>query len=106
MGTTRDYLIEFDECGKGGQVMLTAEILYEFDPGERSFVYNQDQPYIGRDPSATILGVRAIRVTGENWCFQREERPDWFAWIDKIAFNRIMEDEDHYEDLCAEEALQ
>ncbi len=94
-----------EERGKAGQIMLEVEILYEFDPGDRSFVYNQDQVYIGCPARATIVGVSAMRATGEDWDFTRKDRPDWFKWLDGVALDMVQEDEDLYSQHCLEQSL-
>jgi len=98
-------MLYFEERGKGGQIMLEVEILYEFDPGDRSFMYGQDQTYIGSPARATITGVSVLHANGENWGFARKERLDWFKWLDRVALNMVRDDEDRYSQHCLEQSL-
>ena len=48
--------------------------------------------------------IECLSVCGENWNWNRVERPDYFEWLDKIVTEYIFSHEDEFTDKCIQEA--
>lgn len=85
-----DHTLE--ECGKGQQVCVELECIWRFSPSEPMVRYYPDgSGYPGAPAVMELVEVWCSEATGENWRYRRQERPDWFAWLDDAIADRYLD---------------
>jgi hypothetical protein len=71
-------------------------------PGEPMVMYYPDGTgYPGSPPEFELVGVHCLSAWGENWEWERKDRPDWFSWLDRVIFDRLYCNQE-YEAKCLE----
>lgn len=72
-----------------------------------SFDVFPEEPRTWEDPGCPghieMTGFTATTYTNGDVWVTREERPDWFAWLDKIVENHVNKNLDMYEELIGED---
>lgn len=80
----------FEELGKSG-LWVTADLEFEFEPGEPMVMYYKDgSGYPGSPPQANYVRCHVVEAGGEDWYYKRNERQDWFERLDAIIENHIQ----------------
>lgn len=107
MKRTHKYRIDetFEALGSNLQITVDGYATVELWPGEK-----QTWDYPGAPPSAEILEWVADAFEGYDaelelvYRVTRKERPDWFAWLDKIMLRKVQDAgrEDHYLEQASE----
>jgi len=95
--------VTMEECGRGLNGCVECEIEYDAQPGEA-----RTWDYPGSDPTSELCSVHVTSYISDTHEFKREDRPDWFEWLDKVAFSMLEADweaqeESIFEDLAAAE---
>lgn len=91
-----NYTFELEEIGSVDSIYVKADIEYDATEGGPGSYWEPPSP-----PEFEITNVTVIEFGNETQLLKREDRPDWFDWLDEIVF-RILESNDDYEIEIAE----
>lgn len=86
--------LQLEELGKNLGIALEVEIDFDVTPAEpqvRYFADGSGDP--GCPASFEITNVRVLQYSNDSIVVKRSERPDWFAFLDDVAFNYCLDNE-------------
>lgn len=110
MKRTYNYRIDetFEELGRQQHIAVDGHALVDVWPGEK-----QTWDYPGAPPTAEVTDwfADAFEAYDDDlelvYRVERRERPDWFAWLDKIMLRKAQDESriDDYMERASELAL-
>lgn len=95
MSYSKNFMLE--ELGKGMNGTVEVSVDYDWDSGEPQTWDHPGSPGGCEMTSWTVMSY----TNGEIDVLCREDRPDWFAWLDGVIERLMLDNEDLYnEQIC------
>lgn len=92
--------ITLEELGKGMNASVNVEIEFDLTPGEPQ---TWDHP--GSPTECELTAVHVLCYTSDTCEVLRDERPDWFNWLDLVVESIVEDDwESQTESILEDEA--
>lgn len=91
--------LTLEELGKGMNGCVEVEIDYDVTPGEE-----RTWDYPGSPATVELTDVHVTEYSNDSVTVKREDRPDWFAWLDKVVEGILEADWDSHEESILEDA--
>jgi hypothetical protein len=91
--------LTLEELGKGLNGCVEVEIDYDVTPGEA-----QTWDYPGSPATVELTDVHVTEYTSDTHEVKREDRPDWFAWLDRVVGDILEAEWDEHEERILEDA--
>ena len=86
------------------QVSVDCQIQGIYTPAELPVYYHSDGSGDPGSPAEfEIIGVSCPSICGKTWCWCREDRPDWFEFLDKCIMKHVEQDIEQFEQYCIDE---
>lgn len=85
--------ITMEELGKTFQVLVKVEIEYSYSPGSDGSYWEPPEP-----PEFEFESVTVLEYSTNTTELKRDNRPDWFDWLDEIVWRILENNPDKYQE--------